>query len=118
MNFELYDFSFLLSPSLWEGRGGLLFPLGGPGWAPLHPSYLMQEDKEDEQRTNVFDHKYKKVEEAIVHRPPVRDLIADYTMLHIPSHKETGEEATQRQTDVGRKPVEEIEYRHPMKLCP
>ena len=78
----------------------------------------MQENKEDEQRTDILHHEDKQMEEVIVAGSPVGNLIVDNLMFHIPADKQTGEEAAQRQTDIRREPVEEVEEWHAEQLCP
>ena len=58
-----------------------------------HPSYLMQEHKQDEQRTHEFHHKDEQVEEMIVTGSPVGDLVVYQLMLHIPADEQTSEES-------------------------
>ena len=78
----------------------------------------MQENKEDEQRTDILHHEDKQMEEVIVAGSPVGNLIVDNLMFHIPADKQTGEEGTNRQTTVGGEPIEEIKEVHAKECEP
>ena len=49
---------------------------------------------------------------ALVDCAPVGDFVVHHLMVDIPANEDTGEEGAQRQTAVGRKPIEGIEQRH------
>ena len=49
---------------------------------------------------------------ALVDRAPVSDFVVHHLMVDIPADEDTGEEGAQRQTAVGREPVEGVEQRH------
>ena len=72
----------------------------------------MEEHEKDEQWTDVFHGQHKQVDKAYVGGSPVCDFIMHHFVVHIPTNEKAGEESTDRQTAIGREPIEEAKERH------
>ncbi len=71
----------------------------------------MQEDKEDTQRTDIFNLEEEEVEESAAKGSPVGKLIAHDIMGHEPPQEDTGQESSDRQEDLSGDEVEEVKER-------